>query len=78
MAVRDGAVVASVPDLICVLDAETGAAITTETLRYGQRVRVIAAPCDPRWHGPEGLALVGPRYFGYDHDPVRIGSEVPA
>ena len=78
VAERDGTVVASVPDLICVLDAEAGTAITTETLRYGQRVRVIAAPCDPRWHGPEGLALVGPRYFGYDHDPVRIGSEVPA
>jgi DUF917 family protein len=78
VAVRDGIVVASVPDLICVLDAESGAAITTETLRYGHRVRVIAARCDPRWHTPEGLALVGPRYFGYDHDPVRIESGVLA
>jgi DUF917 family protein len=78
VAVRDGIVVASVPDLICVLDAESGAAITTETLRYGHRVRVIAAPCDPRWHTPEGLALVGPRYFGYDHDPVRVESGVLA
>ena len=78
VAVRDGTVVASVPDLICVLDAETGTAITTETLRYGQRVRVIAAPCDPRWHSPEGVELVGPRYFGYDHDPVRIPTEVAA
>jgi len=78
VAVRDGVVVASVPDLICVLDAETGTAVTTETLRYGQRVRVIAAPCDPRWHSPEGVRLVGPRYFGYDHDPVRVAMEVPA
>jgi DUF917 family protein len=76
VAVRDGAVVATVPDLICVLDAEAGTAITTETLRYGQRVRVIAAPCDPRWHTPEGLELVGPRYFGYDHDTVRVESGV--
>ncbi|GAA4564464.1 DUF917 domain-containing protein [Planotetraspora kaengkrachanensis] len=74
VAVRDGTVVATVPDLICVLDAEAGTAVTTETLRYGQRVRVIAAPCDPRWHSPEGLELVGPRYFGYDHDTVRVGS----
>ncbi|GAA5085759.1 hypothetical protein HNP84_010202 [Thermocatellispora tengchongensis] len=74
VAVRDGAVVASVPDLICVLDVEAGTAITTETLRYGQRVRVIAAPCDPRWHRPEGIDLVGPRYFGYDHDPVRVAA----
>jgi DUF917 family protein len=69
-------VLASVPDLICVLDAETGAAITTEGLRYGQRVKVIAAPCDPRWHSPEGLELAGPRYFGYDHEPVRVGGRL--
>ncbi|GAA0387167.1 DUF917 domain-containing protein [Microbispora corallina] len=74
VAVRDGEVVATVPDLICVLEAEAGTAITTETLRYGQRVRVIAAPCDPRWHTPEGLELVGPRYFGYDHGTVRLGA----
>ncbi|RCG32920.1 DUF917 domain-containing protein [Sphaerisporangium album] len=72
VAVRDGEVVATVPDLICVLDAETGAAVTTESLRYGQRVRVLAAPCDPRWHTAEGLELVGPRYFGYEHDTVRV------
>ena len=29
------------PDLICVLDAETAEPITTEGLRYGQRVRVL-------------------------------------
>lgn len=54
------------PDLIIVLDAESGEPITTEALRYGQRVRVIAAPSDPRWHSAEALAMVGPGYFGYD------------
>jgi DUF917 family protein len=73
IAVRDGVVVASVPDLICVLDTETGEPGTTETLRYGLRVTVLGAPCDPRWQSPEGLALAGPRYFGYDHDYVPIG-----
>jgi DUF917 family protein len=62
---RGNAVLASVPDLICVLETETGAAVTTEGLRYGQRVTVITAPCDPRWHSPEGLDLAGPGYFGY-------------
>ena len=62
----------SVPDLIIVLDAETGEPITTEELRYGFRVTVIAAPCDPRWRTPAGLELVGPRYFGYDIDYVPI------
>jgi uncharacterized protein len=68
LAVRDGQVVASVPDLIIVLDAETGEPITTEEIRYGYRVVVLGAPCDPRWRTPGGLKLVGPRYFGYDLD----------
>ncbi|MER5323368.1 DUF917 domain-containing protein [Streptosporangium roseum] len=72
MAVRDGAVVATTPDLICVLDTDTGEPVTTEAMRYGLRVTVIAAPCDPRWTTPEGLALVGPRYFGYDCDYVPL------
>ncbi len=53
------------PDLICVLDTVSGDAIGTETLRYGQRVTVIAlpAPADPphpqghRARRPAGLRL---------------------
>ena len=68
----DGEIVASVPDLIIMLDAETGEPITTEEMRYGFRVTVIAAPCDPRWRTPEGIELVGPRYFGYDIDYTPV------
>jgi uncharacterized protein len=66
MAIRDGETVISVPDLIVALDAETGQPITTEGLRYGFRVVLLAIPCDPKWRTPAGLELVGPRYFGYD------------
>lgn len=62
----DDEVFVTTPDLIIVLDAESGEPITTEALRYGQRVRVIAAPSDPRWHSDAALAMVGPGYFGYD------------
>lgn len=72
VAERDGVVVASTPDLIMLLDSETGEPLTTESLRYGFRVTAIAAPCDPRWRTPEGLELVGPRYFGYDVDYVPV------
>jgi uncharacterized protein len=72
VAERDGVVEASVPDLICTLERESGEAVTTEGLRFGQRVTVIAAPADPRWHTPEGIALAGPRYFGYDIDPIGV------
>lgn len=69
---RGEEVLATVPDLITVLDADTGEPITTEELRYGFRVTVIAAPCDGRWRSDAGLELVGPRYFGYDLDYVPV------
>lgn len=72
VASRDGVVQASVPDLICVLDTDSGEPVTAETMRYGLRVSVIAAPCDARWRTPEGLALVGPAYFGYEHEYVPV------
>jgi hypothetical protein len=72
-------VLATTPDLICLLDAETGEPITTESLRYGFRVAVLAMPGDGRWRTPAGLAVVGPGYFGYDipYLPVeeRMGAE---
>jgi DUF917 family protein len=51
-----------------VLDSVSGDAIGTETLRYGQRVSVIALPAPPVLLTPKGLAHVGPRAFGYDLD----------
>lgn len=72
VAERDDEVVASTPDLICVLDNETGEPVTTEGMRYGNRVAVLGVPCDRRWTTPEGLRLTGPRAFGYDHEYVSI------
>ncbi len=60
------------PDLITVLDIETGEPITTEGLRYGFRVVVLGMPCTPKWRTSAGLELVGPRYFGYDIDFVPV------
>ncbi len=72
VAMRGDEVLVSVPDLITVLDLETGQPITTEGLRYGFRVAVLGIPCSPKWRTPEGLALVGPRYFGYDVEYMPV------
>lgn len=74
----DGTPVTTSPDLVIVLDRETGEPITTEALRYGHRVTVISGPADERWHSPGGIELVGPRYFGYDIDPVRFDGSTGA
>ncbi|WP_138444653.1 DUF917 domain-containing protein [Sinomonas susongensis] len=76
VAESDGRILATTPDLIIVLEHETGEPITTEGLRYGQRVRVVAAPSDERWHTSAALAMVGPGYFGYDHPSYRFDGSV--
>ena len=58
----------SVPDLITMVEEDTGEPLTTEQLRYGFRVIVLGMPAHPHWRTEKGLAVVGPRYFGYDVD----------
>ena len=67
---RDGDVVATVPHLICLLDATSGEAIGTETARYGQRVVLIGITAPPLFRSEEGLKYVGPRSMGYELDPT--------
>jgi uncharacterized protein len=61
-----------VPDLITVIDSQTGQAITTERLHYGFRVILLGIPCDAQWRTPAGVALGGPRHFGYDIEYTPI------
>jgi DUF917 family protein len=72
VALERGRVLASVPDLITVLDTETADAIGTERIAYGQRVTVIGFACDPIWRTGPGIALTGPRAFGYDFDYTPV------
>jgi DUF917 family protein len=65
---RNGKPIAMSPDLICVLDSVAGEAVGTETIRYGQRVTVVALPPPPVFLSEKGLQHVGPRAFGYDLD----------
>lgn len=68
MAERDGEILVTTPDLITVLEAESGLPVTADALRYGLRLVALALPANPKWLNPAGIALVGPRYFGYDTD----------
>ncbi len=55
---------AIVPDLICILDTETAEPITTERLRYGQRVTVMAVAVPEIMRTDAALAVFGPAAFG--------------
>jgi DUF917 family protein len=57
---------ALVPDIITGLDAETAVPITGETLRYGQRVVVIAVRVPVILRSPAALRPLGPAALGLD------------
>lgn len=74
---ENGEILVSVPDLVTLVDSETGHAISTELLRFGQRVSVLAWACDPLWRTERGLELTGPQAFGYDIDYVPFDGGRP-
>ena len=65
-------VAASVPDLITIVDFETGAPMNAERLRYGQRVSVFATGCPEFYRSKAALKVVAPRCFGFDIDYVPL------
>jgi uncharacterized protein len=64
MASVNGETRAIVPDLICTLDAETAEPVTTEALRYGQRITVYTIRAPEIMRTPQALATFGPAAFG--------------
>ena len=65
-------VLATVPDLICMLDNDTVQPITQETLRYGQRVTVMGILAPEILRTERALEVVGPGGFGIDLEYVPI------
>ena len=64
---------AMVPDLICIVDSETGRPIGTEEQRYGLRVAILSLPASALLRTDLALTLMGPRAFGFDFDYVPLG-----
>jgi len=62
----DGSPYVLTPDLICILDAETGQAITNSRMKEGRKIVVFGIPCHPFWRTEKALALVSPKHFDFD------------
>ncbi len=69
---RNGKVVASVPDILTFLDRETAEPITTERLRYGQRLKLIGVSVPPLLRTAQALAVFGPQAFGFTEQYLPI------
>lgn len=75
--VTSNEVVATVPDVIAVIETDSGRPVCTEEYRYGLRVSVLGLPANDILRTPEALRWVGPGYFGYTGVEYRpLGSFV--
>lgn len=74
---RNQTVIATVPDLICLVDNETVEPITAERMRYGQRATVIGIGAPDIMRSAQALTAVAPRCFGFDLDYVRLEDLAP-
>ncbi len=66
IAYLNGQVVATVPDLICIVTDDEGQPVATELLRYGTRVAVLGVPGAPQFKTTRAFSVVGPQAFGYE------------
>ena len=53
---------------LIVIDSDRGEPVTTEEVKYGIRVAVIAMAADSQLTTERAIKVVGPRAFGYDFD----------
>ncbi|KAF4494462.1 D-amino acid hydantoin hydrolase (hydantoinase) [Fusarium agapanthi] len=61
-------ILAIVPDLVCVIDAQNGEAVGTPEYRYGLLVVVLGISASDRWTGTKrGIKIEGPEAFGLGH-----------
>ncbi|KAJ7183113.1 hydantoinase/oxoprolinase [Mycena filopes] len=68
---------AIVPDLISVLDSQSGSNLGSPDYRYGLRVTVIAMAGCPLWHSEAGLISGGPAAFGFNDRPLALTIDSP-
>jgi DUF917 family protein len=62
----------TVPDLITVVETETGTPVSTDILRPGLRVTVLGLPCSPLLRTQQALKSVDPVAFGYSLPYVAL------
>jgi len=73
---EDKVVVATVPDIISVVDTESYQPFLVEDLKFGLRASVLVLPASPLMRTEQALKIIGPKGFGYDVDYKPVGDYV--
>lgn len=60
------------PDLIEIVNMDTGEPITNTNLKAGDRVSIVAVSAREPFRSGKGLEVLSPRYFGFDYDWVPV------
>lgn len=69
---QNGEVLVTSPDIIVVVDDETGDPLTNTVIAEGQKVAVVAARARPTFRTPRGMEALGPQNFGEDAPYVPV------
>jgi len=56
----------TIPDMICLIDLDTGMPVTNPNYHTGQNVAVVILPAPEPFTSPQGLSVFGPAYLGLD------------
>lgn len=62
----DGEVHTTIPDLICLIDTDTGEPVTNPNYATGMNVAVVILPAPAAFRSDKGLQAFGPAYLGMD------------
>jgi DUF917 family protein len=75
LAFVDGELMASTPDIVCLLDQRTNAPIAVDRVRVADDVTVLTLPGPPWWCEGDRIRFVGPEAFGLDagEPPGTVG-----
>jgi hypothetical protein len=68
----DDEVLVTVPDLICVVEAESGYPITNPYCKKDFKVSVLGFKAPDMWRSENGLSVLNPSFFGFNVDYIPI------
>lgn len=66
------------PDMICLIDSNTGKPVTNPYYEVGKPLTAIALPAPKEWTTESGLDCFSAKYFGFDIEYVPYNSRIDA